>query len=150
MHWLTLGTISTTGPSPSLAITPNRRENARIRRGKHPGMSSLSVLSFLFCNYSFPLSLSLLGPLSFPVLLSMHIFIHTHTLLPTLPPAHPFVHMSTHLSISLTILCSLSALTGRFPNYPDESLGGSTQIFSDKTPEQVPWRWGRFSVADGV
>ncbi|CAK6434212.1 unnamed protein product [Pipistrellus nathusii] len=29
------------------------------------------------------------------------------------------------------------ALTGRFPNYPDESLGGSTQIFSDKTPEQV-------------
>ncbi|XP_054582235.1 IQ and AAA domain-containing protein 1-like isoform X2 [Eptesicus fuscus] len=29
------------------------------------------------------------------------------------------------------------ALTGRFPNYPDESLGGSYQIFSDKTPEQV-------------
>ncbi|XP_014321857.1 IQ and AAA domain-containing protein 1-like [Myotis lucifugus] len=29
------------------------------------------------------------------------------------------------------------ALTGRFPNYPDESLGGSNQIFSDKTPEQV-------------
>ncbi|XP_016052494.1 PREDICTED: IQ and AAA domain-containing protein 1-like [Miniopterus natalensis] len=29
------------------------------------------------------------------------------------------------------------ALTGRFPSYPDESLGGSYQIFSDKTPEQV-------------
>ncbi|XP_066093644.1 IQ and AAA domain-containing protein 1-like [Saccopteryx bilineata] len=29
------------------------------------------------------------------------------------------------------------ALTGRFPEYPDESLGGSYLIFSDKTPEQV-------------
>ncbi|XP_039717219.1 IQ and AAA domain-containing protein 1-like [Pteropus medius] len=29
------------------------------------------------------------------------------------------------------------ALTGRFPDYPDESLGGSYMIFADKTPEQV-------------
>uniref|UniRef100_A0A8C6DAR3 IQ motif containing with AAA domain 1 like n=1 Tax=Moschus moschiferus TaxID=68415 RepID=A0A8C6DAR3_MOSMO len=29
------------------------------------------------------------------------------------------------------------ALTGRFPDYPDESLGGSSLIFADKTPEQV-------------
>ncbi|KAF0886848.1 IQCAL protein, partial [Crocuta crocuta] len=29
------------------------------------------------------------------------------------------------------------ALTGRFPDYPDESLGGSYLIFSDKTPEQL-------------
>ncbi|XP_070472926.1 IQ and AAA domain-containing protein 1-like [Equus przewalskii] len=29
------------------------------------------------------------------------------------------------------------ALTGRFPDYPDESLGGSYLIFADKTPEQV-------------
>uniref|UniRef100_A0A8D2B073 IQ motif containing with AAA domain 1 like n=1 Tax=Sciurus vulgaris TaxID=55149 RepID=A0A8D2B073_SCIVU len=29
------------------------------------------------------------------------------------------------------------ALTGRFPDYPDESLGGSYAIFADKTPEQV-------------
>ncbi|KAM7121635.1 IQ and AAA domain-containing protein 1-like [Molossus nigricans] len=29
------------------------------------------------------------------------------------------------------------ALTGRFPDYPDESSGGSYLIFSDKTPEQV-------------
>ncbi|XP_017375731.1 IQ and AAA domain-containing protein 1-like [Cebus imitator] len=28
-------------------------------------------------------------------------------------------------------------LTGRFPDYPDESLGGSYLIFADKTPEQV-------------
>ncbi|KAG5210743.1 hypothetical protein JEQ12_015937 [Ovis aries] len=28
------------------------------------------------------------------------------------------------------------ALTGRFPDYPDESLGGSSLIFADKTPEQ--------------
>ncbi|XP_041606983.1 IQ and AAA domain-containing protein 1-like [Vulpes lagopus] len=30
-----------------------------------------------------------------------------------------------------------SAFTGRFPDYPDESLGGSYLIFADKTPEQV-------------
>ncbi|XP_014643105.1 PREDICTED: IQ and AAA domain-containing protein 1-like [Ceratotherium simum simum] len=29
------------------------------------------------------------------------------------------------------------ALTGRFPDYPDESLGGSYLIFADKTPEEV-------------
>uniref|UniRef100_G3TMG1 IQ motif containing with AAA domain 1 like n=1 Tax=Loxodonta africana TaxID=9785 RepID=G3TMG1_LOXAF len=29
------------------------------------------------------------------------------------------------------------ALTGRFPDYPDESAGGSYLIFADKTPEQV-------------
>ncbi|XP_021515421.1 IQ and AAA domain-containing protein 1-like [Meriones unguiculatus] len=29
------------------------------------------------------------------------------------------------------------ALTGRFPDYPDEASGGSSVIFSDKTPEQV-------------
>nr|XP_015100815.1 IQ and AAA domain-containing protein 1-like [Vicugna pacos] len=29
------------------------------------------------------------------------------------------------------------ALTGRFPDYPDESSGGSYLIFADKTPEQV-------------
>ncbi|XP_054449406.1 IQ and AAA domain-containing protein 1-like [Pteronotus mesoamericanus] len=29
------------------------------------------------------------------------------------------------------------ALTGQFPDYPDESSGGSYLIFSDKTPEQV-------------
>nr|XP_012420844.1 PREDICTED: IQ and AAA domain-containing protein 1-like [Odobenus rosmarus divergens] len=29
------------------------------------------------------------------------------------------------------------ALTGRFPDYPDESVGGSDLIFADKTPEQV-------------
>ncbi|XP_042638151.1 IQ and AAA domain-containing protein 1-like [Orycteropus afer afer] len=29
------------------------------------------------------------------------------------------------------------ALTGRFPDYPDESSGGSYVIFADKTPEQV-------------
>uniref|UniRef100_H0V7Z7 IQ motif containing with AAA domain 1 like n=1 Tax=Cavia porcellus TaxID=10141 RepID=H0V7Z7_CAVPO len=29
------------------------------------------------------------------------------------------------------------AVTGRFPDYPDESLGGSCVIFADKTPEQV-------------
>uniref|UniRef100_A0A8C5KFY0 IQ motif containing with AAA domain 1 like n=1 Tax=Jaculus jaculus TaxID=51337 RepID=A0A8C5KFY0_JACJA len=29
------------------------------------------------------------------------------------------------------------ALTGRFPDYPDEALGGSQLIFADKTPEQV-------------
>ncbi|KAM4858090.1 IQ and AAA domain-containing protein 1-like [Urocitellus parryii] len=29
------------------------------------------------------------------------------------------------------------ALTGRFPDYPEESLGGSYLIFADKTPEQV-------------
>ncbi|KAM4874739.1 IQ and AAA domain-containing protein 1-like [Thomomys bottae] len=29
------------------------------------------------------------------------------------------------------------ALTGRFPDYPDESSGGSSLIFADKTPEQV-------------
>ncbi|XP_045876049.1 IQ and AAA domain-containing protein 1-like [Meles meles] len=29
------------------------------------------------------------------------------------------------------------ALTGRFPDYPDESVGGSYLIFADKTPEQV-------------
>ncbi|GAB5568942.1 IQ and AAA domain-containing protein 1-like isoform X1 [Prionailurus iriomotensis] len=29
------------------------------------------------------------------------------------------------------------ALTGRFPDYPDESLGGSYLIFADKTPEQL-------------
>ncbi|XP_059789013.1 IQ and AAA domain-containing protein 1-like [Balaenoptera ricei] len=29
------------------------------------------------------------------------------------------------------------ALTGRFPDYPDESLGGSYLIFADRTPEQV-------------
>uniref|UniRef100_A0A2K5EG52 IQ motif containing with AAA domain 1 like n=1 Tax=Aotus nancymaae TaxID=37293 RepID=A0A2K5EG52_AOTNA len=28
-------------------------------------------------------------------------------------------------------------LTGQFPDYPDESLGGSYLIFADKTPEQV-------------
>ncbi|MXQ92130.1 hypothetical protein E5288_WYG012412 [Bos mutus] len=40
------------------------------------------------------------------------------------------------------------ALTGRFPDYPDESLGGSSLIFADKTPEQVPqrWEWRRFFV----
>ncbi|KAJ1063221.1 hypothetical protein K5549_013086 [Capra hircus] len=40
-------------------------------------------------------------------------------------------------SVSPTILCPFSALTGRFPDYPDESLGGSSLIFADKTPEQV-------------
>uniref|UniRef100_M3YBN5 IQ and AAA domain-containing protein 1-like n=1 Tax=Mustela putorius furo TaxID=9669 RepID=M3YBN5_MUSPF len=29
------------------------------------------------------------------------------------------------------------ALTGRFPDYPDDSVGGSYVIFADKTPEQV-------------
>ncbi|XP_051007538.1 IQ and AAA domain-containing protein 1-like [Acomys russatus] len=29
------------------------------------------------------------------------------------------------------------ALTGRFPDYPDEALGGSYLIFADRTPEQV-------------
>ncbi|XP_012641646.1 IQ and AAA domain-containing protein 1-like [Microcebus murinus] len=29
------------------------------------------------------------------------------------------------------------ALTGHFPDYPDESLGGSYLLFADKTPEQV-------------
>uniref|UniRef100_A0A8C2YPJ9 IQ motif containing with AAA domain 1 like n=1 Tax=Chinchilla lanigera TaxID=34839 RepID=A0A8C2YPJ9_CHILA len=29
------------------------------------------------------------------------------------------------------------AVTGQFPDYPDESLGGSCLIFADKTPEQV-------------
>ncbi|XP_055990788.1 IQ and AAA domain-containing protein 1-like [Sorex fumeus] len=29
------------------------------------------------------------------------------------------------------------ALTGQFPHYPDESLGGSSLIFANKTPEQV-------------
>ncbi|XP_069853199.1 IQ and AAA domain-containing protein 1-like isoform X2 [Dipodomys merriami] len=29
------------------------------------------------------------------------------------------------------------ALTGRFPDYPDESSGGSNLIFAEKTPEQV-------------
>ncbi|XP_062049793.1 IQ and AAA domain-containing protein 1-like [Lepus europaeus] len=29
------------------------------------------------------------------------------------------------------------ALTGRFPDYPDEASGGSYLIFADKTPEQV-------------
>ncbi|XP_034375309.1 IQ and AAA domain-containing protein 1-like [Arvicanthis niloticus] len=29
------------------------------------------------------------------------------------------------------------ALTGRFPDYPDEAAGGSYLIFADKTPEQV-------------
>ncbi|XP_075811635.1 IQ and AAA domain-containing protein 1-like [Microtus pennsylvanicus] len=29
------------------------------------------------------------------------------------------------------------ALTGQFPDYPDEALGGSSLIFADKTPEQV-------------
>ncbi|XP_004458341.2 IQ and AAA domain-containing protein 1-like [Dasypus novemcinctus] len=29
------------------------------------------------------------------------------------------------------------ALTGRFPDYPDEATGGSYLIFADKTPEQV-------------
>ncbi|KAK2508612.1 hypothetical protein MC885_014755 [Smutsia gigantea] len=29
------------------------------------------------------------------------------------------------------------ALAGQFPDYPDESLGGSYLIFADKTPEQV-------------
>ncbi|XP_012882671.1 PREDICTED: IQ and AAA domain-containing protein 1-like [Dipodomys ordii] len=29
------------------------------------------------------------------------------------------------------------ALTGRFPDYPDESSGGSSLIFAEKTPEQV-------------
>ncbi|XP_045693735.1 IQ and AAA domain-containing protein 1-like [Phyllostomus hastatus] len=29
------------------------------------------------------------------------------------------------------------ALTGRFPDFPEESLGGSHLIFSDKTPEEV-------------
>ncbi|XP_017657188.1 IQ and AAA domain-containing protein 1-like [Nannospalax galili] len=29
------------------------------------------------------------------------------------------------------------ALTGRFPDYPDESSGGSYLIFADKTPDQV-------------
>ncbi|TKC45376.1 hypothetical protein EI555_005638, partial [Monodon monoceros] len=29
------------------------------------------------------------------------------------------------------------ALTGQFPDYPDESLGGSYLIFADKTPEQL-------------
>ncbi|XP_012790857.2 IQ and AAA domain-containing protein 1-like [Sorex araneus] len=29
------------------------------------------------------------------------------------------------------------ALTGQFPHYPDESVGGSSVIFADKTPEQV-------------
>nr|XP_020728836.1 IQ and AAA domain-containing protein 1-like [Odocoileus virginianus texanus] len=50
---------------------------------------------------------------------------------------HLSVHPSFHPSISLTILCPFSALTGRFPDYPDESLGGSSLIFADKTPEQV-------------
>uniref|UniRef100_G1T905 IQ motif containing with AAA domain 1 like n=1 Tax=Oryctolagus cuniculus TaxID=9986 RepID=G1T905_RABIT len=36
-----------------------------------------------------------------------------------------------------SILCPLSALTGRFPDYPDEASGGSYLIFADKTPEQV-------------
>ncbi|XP_049628555.1 IQ and AAA domain-containing protein 1-like [Suncus etruscus] len=29
------------------------------------------------------------------------------------------------------------AFTGHFPDYPDESLGGSSMIFAEKTPEQV-------------
>ncbi|XP_023568510.1 IQ and AAA domain-containing protein 1-like [Octodon degus] len=29
------------------------------------------------------------------------------------------------------------AITGQFPDYPDESLGGSCLIFAEKTPEQV-------------
>ncbi|XP_077006064.1 IQ and AAA domain-containing protein 1-like isoform X3 [Tamandua tetradactyla] len=29
------------------------------------------------------------------------------------------------------------SLTGRFPDYPDEAMGGSYLIFADKTPEQV-------------
>ncbi|XP_033620347.1 IQ and AAA domain-containing protein 1-like [Fukomys damarensis] len=29
------------------------------------------------------------------------------------------------------------AITGQFPDYPDESLGGSCLIFTDRTPEQV-------------
>uniref|UniRef100_A0A8C4KYZ1 IQ motif containing with AAA domain 1 like n=1 Tax=Equus asinus asinus TaxID=83772 RepID=A0A8C4KYZ1_EQUAS len=42
------------------------------------------------------------------------------------------------------------ALTGRFPDYPDESLGGSYLIFADKTPEQVPWRWGQEIFLESV
>ncbi|XP_019510904.1 PREDICTED: IQ and AAA domain-containing protein 1-like, partial [Hipposideros armiger] len=34
-------------------------------------------------------------------------------------------------------LIECHALTGRFPDYPDESLGGSYLIFADKTPAQV-------------
>ncbi|XP_045146082.1 IQ and AAA domain-containing protein 1-like [Echinops telfairi] len=34
-------------------------------------------------------------------------------------------------------LIECHALTGRFPDYPDESAGGSYLIFADKTPEQV-------------
>lgn len=52
---------------------------------------------------------------------------------PPIPPA------TTHL----TTLYPLSALTGRFPDYPDEASGGSYLIFADKTPEQVLLRWGQ-------
>ncbi|XP_075406898.1 IQ and AAA domain-containing protein 1-like [Tenrec ecaudatus] len=34
-------------------------------------------------------------------------------------------------------LIECHALTGRFPDYPEESAGGSYLIFADKTPEQV-------------
>ncbi|VCX39339.1 unnamed protein product, partial [Gulo gulo] len=85
-----------------------------------------------------PQSLFFLHP---SLYLTIYPFIHssTHPSIhpPTQPPIHPSICPSTHLCISLTILCLLSALTGRFPDYPDESVGGSYLIFADKTPEQV-------------
>lgn len=114
-----------------------------------PDSSVLSVLKLSVSSLSPSISLVLyLCPY-----FCLHLFIHPPTLYPPLHlPIHPSICLSTHLSISLTILCSLSALTGRFPDYPDESLGGSYLIYADKTPEQVPWRWrqetfcGRWSL----
>lgn len=57
-----------------------------------------------------------------PISVPIHLVMGRH---PTAPPP------------PLTVLYPLSALTGRFPDYPDEASGGSYLIFADKTPEQV-------------
>ena len=126
-------------------------EKCQNKMGKASMNAPPSNLSFLFCNYLLLPSLPL-SPWSF-------VFSHSSLdpsviHLPIHPSVHPSVRPSlpppTHLSIFLTILCSFSALTGRFPDYPDESLGGSYLIFADKTPEQVPWRWGQEIFLESV
>lgn len=59
-------------------------------------------------------------------------------------PIHSSFHPPTPpATICLTTRYPLSALTGRFPDYPDEASGGSYLIFADKTPEQVLLRCGQ-------
>lgn len=105
-----------------------------LREEKVPGQIRKSVLNDPIA-FSPPV-LSVIPYLSF-----IHLFF-----LSSLQPPHLCAYSPIHLSAvshlptpppSLTVLYPPSALTGRFPDYPDEASGGSYLIFADKTPEQV-------------